>query len=127
MFKDVYGDANALIRKSTFNDLGGWRVARGRGGADSTGEDWELFARAVLKGFTVQAVPYPLFWYRQAPGSMVQTTSLHLYRTRTLHPFAEKVPPGLAGALELAKTLTAERGEEPARAAKEASKWGCTS
>ena len=122
VFRDCYGDANALIKRSTFNELGGWRVSRGRGGTDSTGEDWELFARAVLRGYTLQVVPYPLFWYRQAPGSMVQTTSLHLYRSRVLTPFAEKVPTGLTGALELAKTLAAERGDAPARAAKAFSK-----
>jgi GT2 family glycosyltransferase len=113
VFKDVYGDANALIRKSMFMELGGWHVAHGRGGADSMGEDWELYARAVLQGYTLQAVPYPLFWYRQAPGSMDKTTSLHLYQERVLTPFGEQVPAGLAGALELAKTLLAERSEEP--------------
>jgi GT2 family glycosyltransferase len=113
VFKDVFGDANALIRRSTFTELGGWRVTKERGGVDSTGEDWELFARAVLRGYTLQAVPYPLFWYRQAPGSMTQTTSLHLYRKRVLAPFGTQVPAGLAGALELAKTLLAQRSDDP--------------
>ena len=119
LYKDVYGDANALIRRSTFVKLGGWRVARGRGGVDSTGEDWELFARAVLRGHSLQAVPYPLFWYRQSPGGrMTQSTSAHLYRKRTLSPFAENVPAGATGALELAKTLLGARDEGRAAAAK---------
>ena len=31
-------------------------------------EDWELWARAILKGYTLQVVPEALYWYRTASG-----------------------------------------------------------
>ena len=49
MFKDCFGDSNHLVRRSVFEALGGFNAAPHPGGEDSTGEDWEFFARAALQ------------------------------------------------------------------------------
>ena len=70
LFHNVYGDANALIRKDVFEKIGGFSEISGLGF-----EDWEFFAKAALAGFRIQVVPEPLFWYRKSTGSMLAETS----------------------------------------------------
>ena len=87
MFKNCFGDANALIRRDVFEALGGFTEDYGIGH-----EDWEFFARAVLKGYRLQVVPEPLFWYRMAEDSMVNTTPRYENHMRPLRPYLETVP-----------------------------------
>jgi GT2 family glycosyltransferase len=61
MFRNVFGDVNALIKKSAFEDLGGFKEDYKVGK-----EDQELFARAVLAGQTLEVLPEALYWYRQS-------------------------------------------------------------
>jgi len=70
LFHNVYGDANALIRKDVFEKIGGFSEIGGLGF-----EDWEFFAKAALAGYRIQVVPEPLFWYRKSAGSMLAETS----------------------------------------------------
>ena len=55
-YANVFGDANALVKKDVFAALGGFSEER-----DLGFEDWEFFARAVLKGYRLLVVPEPLF------------------------------------------------------------------
>ncbi len=87
MFKNCFGDANALIRSDVFEALGGFTEDYGIGH-----EDWEFFARAVLKGYRLQVIPEPLFWYRMAEDSMVNTTPRYENHIRPLRPYLETVP-----------------------------------
>ncbi|HRW64221.1 MAG TPA: glycosyltransferase [Candidatus Competibacter sp.] len=87
MFRNCFGDANALIRRNVFEALGGFTEDYGVGH-----EDWEFFARAVLKGYRLQVVPEPLFWYRMAEDSMVNTTPRYENHIRPLRPYLETVP-----------------------------------
>ena len=34
-------------------------------------EDWELWARAVLRGYMLRVVPEALYWYRLGSGGML--------------------------------------------------------
>jgi glycosyltransferase involved in cell wall biosynthesis len=68
--ENVYGDANALIKRSLYFDLGGFEDAPG-----VAWHDWTFFARAVLKGANLQVCPVPLLWYRVAANSMNRTSS----------------------------------------------------
>jgi hypothetical protein len=52
--QDCFGDSNHLVRAAAFAQLGGFNGAPLAGAEDSTGEDWELFARATLQGFHLQ-------------------------------------------------------------------------
>lgn len=87
MFKNCFGDANALIRRDAFETLGGFTEDYGVGH-----EDWEFFARAVLKGYRLTVIPEALFWYRMADDSMVNTTPRYENHMRPLRPYLETVP-----------------------------------
>ncbi|MEM9430248.1 MAG: glycosyltransferase [Pseudomonadota bacterium] len=62
-----FGDANALVRREVFEDLGGFTEVYGIGA-----EDYEFFTRAHLAGARMQLVPEILFEYRseEAEGMM---------------------------------------------------------
>jgi glycosyltransferase involved in cell wall biosynthesis len=100
VFTNLFGDANALIRKSAFQALGGFTEDYGVGH-----EDWELFAKAVLAGYTVQVVPECLFWYRVDQTSMLRTTNHFANHMRSLRPYLNALPADLRQILEYAQGL----------------------
>jgi glycosyltransferase involved in cell wall biosynthesis len=67
-FRNRFGDANALVRRTVFEDMGGFTELYGVGW-----EDWELFLKAYLKGYHLAVVPEPLFFYRTSPDGMLAT------------------------------------------------------
>ena len=67
-FKNLFGDANALVRKSAFEKIGGFTELYGVGW-----EDWEFFLRAYLKDCHLAVVPDPLFYYRTNADGMLAT------------------------------------------------------
>lgn len=70
--RNEFGDANALILRSTFENLSGFTEIRGVGQ-----EDHEFFARCVSLGHKLVVVPEPLFHYRVQADSMLQTSSVY--------------------------------------------------
>ncbi|MEM7225595.1 MAG: glycosyltransferase [Pseudomonadota bacterium] len=68
---NVFGDVNALIRRETFDALGGFTEDYAVGC-----EDWEFFLRAALAGADLRVIPESLFHYRVAPGSITDTTGM---------------------------------------------------
>jgi glycosyltransferase involved in cell wall biosynthesis len=97
-YENVFGDAQALVRREVLEALGGFSEDFGVGH-----EDWELFARAALAGYRVLTVPAPLFWYRVSEESMlrmrVDDDADHL---RSARPYLELLPPQLRPMLWLA-------------------------
>jgi glycosyltransferase involved in cell wall biosynthesis len=91
-FRNCFGDANALVRRSCFERLGGFAELHG-----VTHEDWEFFARAVLQGFKLMVLPEFLFWYRVNPNSMLRTTNLYRNRMLNIGPYLDAVPEALRG------------------------------
>lgn len=61
LFRNGFGDSNALIRREAFDALGGNTEDYGVGK-----DDQEFFARAVLSGYKLRHLPEPLFWARQS-------------------------------------------------------------
>jgi glycosyltransferase involved in cell wall biosynthesis/GT2 family glycosyltransferase len=114
LLKNVFGDANALFKRSVFERIGGFHEEFG-----VSGEDWELLARAVLNGLTVQVVPEPLVRYRQSSHGMLQTTSSHANSMRALRPYFELLPPHLRPLVHLSRArpgaTAASRPAPPAR------------
>jgi glycosyltransferase involved in cell wall biosynthesis len=98
LFHNVYGDANALIRRNAFIELDGFTEEYGLGC-----EDWEFFAKAVLAGYDLQVVPEPLFWYRLSDESMIETTPPPRNLLRAARPYADAVPDELRGVVLLAQ------------------------
>ena len=68
LFRNPYGDSNCFVRKSSFDDLGGftedYKIGR---------DDQEFFSRAVLKGYRLFVVPEALYWYKINTSRMRQT------------------------------------------------------
>jgi len=62
IFVNCFGDTNALVRKTVYEALGG-HAEHHRTGQ----EDFEFFARVVLKGYHFTTIPEALYWYRQNP------------------------------------------------------------
>ena len=111
LFKNCFGDASALVRRDAFTLLGGFTedVAVGH-------EDWELWATAVLRGYTLQVVPEPLYWYRLAGGGMLSESiggsdaalaQRHANHARNVRPYLERLAawPEAQDALRLAQGL----------------------
>jgi glycosyltransferase involved in cell wall biosynthesis/GT2 family glycosyltransferase len=97
ILRNVFGDANALFRRSVLERLGGFTEDFGVGC-----EDWELFARAVLSGARLEVVPRPLVRYRTSPTGMLRSTSQHANRMRALRPYLGLLPPHLRPLVHLA-------------------------
>ena len=97
LYRDVFGDSNALFKKSTFHRYNGfqehkeinssWEGQR----AKATGEDWELMARMTLGGENLQVVPIPLFWYRLSPDALSKASSRNLYLEKVVSPYLSEV------------------------------------
>jgi glycosyltransferase involved in cell wall biosynthesis/GT2 family glycosyltransferase len=94
VFRNVFGDANALVRRATFEALGGFTEDYGVGH-----EDWEFFARAVLAGANLQLVPEPLFWYRVNASSMLRAGHERINHARSVRPYWEGFPAGIGPVL----------------------------
>jgi glycosyltransferase involved in cell wall biosynthesis len=101
LLRNVFGDANALVRRDVFDRIGGFTEDFGIGC-----EDWEFFARATLRGLRVEVVPEPLVLYRQSPQGMLQSTSQHANQMRALRPYLGLVPAQLRSLVHLAHTDT---------------------
>lgn len=92
--RNGYGDANALLRRSTFDRLGGFTEDYGVGH-----EDWEFFARASLEGARFAFVPDPLFRYRLNNGGMLRGGDGRRDHYRSFRPYLASLSPGLGAAL----------------------------
>ncbi|TIS07435.1 MAG: hypothetical protein E5X09_18300, partial [Mesorhizobium sp.] len=70
LIHNVYGDANAMVRRSVFSQIGFWLEDPGY-----AMHDWEFFARASLAGLKLRPIPKPLYWYRSKPDGMFRTSN----------------------------------------------------
>lgn len=95
---NLFGDINALIKKNVYEALNGLTEDHGIGG-----EDWELFGRAVLKGYHLETIPQALFWYRDTPNSITKSTHLHANYLRGMRSYLNAVPSALRGNLLLSQ------------------------
>lgn len=110
--ENVFGDANALVRRSAFEAMGGFSEDYGVGH-----EDWEFFARAVLAGRTLVSVPEPLFHYRVAGGSMLRAGHNGANLQRSLRPYLEIAPRPTDVLVRLMQGLAVEHAEVQRQAA----------
>jgi len=106
--RNCFGDANGFIRKDTFWRIGGFTEDYG-----VTHEDWEFYARAVLKGCRMETMPESLFWYRTAEQSMLRNTSLFANLQRSLRPYLDSVPPAMRDLVHLLQGYTCSPSLEP--------------
>ena len=65
-FRNVAGDACALVRRKAFETVGGFTEEYGLGL-----EDMELFSRIIRAGYRVEPMPDPVYYYRISKASMI--------------------------------------------------------
>ncbi len=115
LFTNCFGDANALWRRTAFEELGGFGEDYG-----ITHEDWELFCRAQLGGRRIVCVPQSLFWYRIDAAGMFRGSRRQLHEAsnhaRHLRPFLHTLPAAHARLAQLShgnRTTLARSFEDP--------------
>jgi GT2 family glycosyltransferase len=116
VFKNCFGDASALVRRTTFEALGGFTEDGGVGH-----EDWELWARAVLRGYRLRVVPEALYWYRvggrgsmlaeSLGGTRLAQAQRHANHARNIRPYLQRLSgwPEAQDAVRLAQGMHLER------------------
>ena len=120
-YRNVFGDANCLVRRSIFEKLGGFTEIHG-----VTHEDWEFLANAVLKGCHLEVIPEALFHYRYIPDSMIRSTSKYRNHLRHIRPYLDAIPPAMHQILRMAQGawISETNGRARARIVTELSlKW----
>lgn len=100
IFENLYGDAQSIWRKDSFDKISGFTVDYGLGH-----EDWELFSNALLSGLKLELVPEPLYWYRVNPHGMLRSGDAIANSSRSIRPFLKENPHGLGMALAYALSL----------------------
>jgi O-antigen biosynthesis protein len=89
LFDNFFGDASFIVRRSVFNQLGGfceddaWRYA--------THEDYDFLLRLVLAGYRLDVVPEVLFYYRLTGNSLIRTTDEYRNRLRIQRTYARRM------------------------------------
>jgi len=104
---NVWGDANMLIARKVFEEIGGFTEDYGRGH-----EDWELLARASLKNYRMELITHPLFWYRvDESGMLGRRESVAVDLLRNIRAYREALPPDLYSLVLLAQGLLTSRNQ----------------
>jgi GT2 family glycosyltransferase len=95
----AFGGSMFIIRRSVFEEVGGFRELRGSGH-----EEWELYVRLALANYRIDILPELLQFYRQVEGSLARTLSSESSRRRLLDAYEDSLKAlGLqGGALALA-------------------------
>jgi hypothetical protein len=104
LYTNCFGSANALIRKRTLEQLGGFSEDWGIGF-----EDWELYARAAFAGHNHQVIAEPLSWYRTLQTGMAATTNRTANLQRVLRAYFEHTQPELHGLLRVSQAIIANQ------------------
>ncbi len=102
--RNTFGDANALVRRRSLMEMGGYTEDRNVGH-----EDWEAYSRFALRGYRIEVIPESLFYYRSAPGAMTQRVSVIRNHLRSLRPHLEQIPRPYHGLIELSMGLLLAR------------------
>ncbi len=97
LFHNTIGDANAIIRRSVFDQIGFLIEDYGY-----TCHDWEFFVRALLHDLKVRLIPQALYWYRQDGRGMYRQSHWYENRQPILKLFREHRFEGLDHLVDLA-------------------------
>ncbi len=101
LYRNAFGDSNALVRRSTYLALGGntedYAVGK---------DDMEFFARAVLNSCKLTVIPEALFWARQMPTRLRNLHfNPHAGNIRVLRAYLPHIPRRMRPVLLLAAGL----------------------
>jgi GT2 family glycosyltransferase len=95
----AFGGSMFIIRRSVFEEMGGFRELR-----DAGREDWEFYVRLALAGFRIDILPELLHYYRQVEDGLARTLPSEPAKRRLLDAYEDSLKAiGLqGGALALA-------------------------
>ncbi|MHC4593147.1 MAG: glycosyltransferase, partial [Planctomycetota bacterium] len=100
LFRNVFGDMNALVRRDVYLAVGGQSEDYGLGF-----QDWEFFAKAVLAGYTLEVIPESLFFYRVTEGGICNSTPRVKNLARIGRRYQEAMPEALRDLVSLAQGM----------------------
>jgi len=80
--KNIYGDANAILRTEAFRSVGGYETDR-----DCSWEDLEAFVKLVNAGHKIDTIPEVLFYYRHLETGFSRITDNYLNQRRVLRQY----------------------------------------
>lgn len=106
LIHNVYGDANAMMRRSVFSQIGFLIEKPGY-----AMHDWEFLARASLAGLKIRTIPKPLYWYRSKPDGMFRTSNWYDNRLPVLEAFRSSQPDDVRLLHHLAVAQNTHRSE----------------
>ncbi|NWF59127.1 MAG: glycosyltransferase [Fischerella sp.] len=86
-YENIFGDANFIIKREAFFNIGGFKEDR-----DTSYEDWEFLARLTISGYTLDVIPDFLFLYRHTEDGFSRTTSTYKNHHRVLRAYIENAP-----------------------------------
>lgn len=95
--QNCLGGAPAMVRRSALEAIGGYHERHGVGY-----EDWHLYVRLLFAGYTIVAIPEPLYWYRLLENSMRSTMSDYHSAQVVLEEFRKALPAALRQMPDLA-------------------------
>jgi glycosyltransferase involved in cell wall biosynthesis/GT2 family glycosyltransferase len=109
LFHNCFGSGNFLIRRTSFERLGGFAengTEEFIEDRDASGENGEFLTRAVLEGLRLETVPRALAWRRvSGPSAPKPAAREYAERMRALQPYLEVLPRGLCDALSYAQGM----------------------
>ncbi len=106
LFRNVFGDNNALVKREVYLALGGQTVLRG-----VTSEDREFYITALLSGERLEVIPESLFYYRMMETGLDRASPRVLNRLRVARPYMAAVPESLHELVLLAQGMTQPSGD----------------
>ena len=86
-FENIFGDANCIVRRDAFEDIGKFSLDR-----DSSFEDWEFLAKMSLNGKRLDVIPEFLHLYRHTEQGFSRNTSAFKNRRRILNAYQAHLP-----------------------------------
>jgi len=99
-YRNCFGGAIALVRRDTLLAMGGFAEGHGL-----ECREWEFYARALLTGRRLEAVPEALFWCRLDPADLSGPATTYQNHIRSTRPYRDALPDALRDMLLLAQGL----------------------
>jgi glycosyltransferase involved in cell wall biosynthesis len=87
LYYNIYGDANLIIKKKSFEKTGGFDVDR-----SASFEDWEFLARFSLSGMVQDVIPEILFRYRITSAGFSRNTGRYGNFNRIIKTYSKFLP-----------------------------------
>jgi glycosyltransferase involved in cell wall biosynthesis/GT2 family glycosyltransferase len=102
VYFNVFGDANCIIKREAFLQVGGFNEDR-----HTSFEDYEFFAKLIVAGLKMDVVPEFLFYYRVTPGGFSRATNGYENQMRGIRPILQSSQPWQARFIKNAFGLNA--------------------